>query len=321
VSGHITESVVEEAALGWLEELGWQVRHGPEIAVGERGAERTDPGYRDVVLEGRLRAALARLNPGLPPQAVEDAFRKLTRLDAPSLIARNHAAHRMLVDGITVEFARPDGSIAGAIVRAVDFDEPDANDWLAVSQFAVAEGQALRRPDVVLFVNGLPLAVIELKNPADEAATAETAMRQLQTYQHQIPALFATNEALVASDGTTARIGALGAGLEWFKPWRTIDGSRRRPPLEEDGRLPPVPRGERRGRGDASSGGREPDRGDARGLRRGHEPGRRPRRPARRGGLAHAGLRQEPDDGVLCRPGDPRAGDGEPDDRRPHGPQ
>ena len=137
---------------------------------------------------------------------------------------RNRAVHRMLVDGVTVEYRRKDGSIAGAQAQVIDFESPDNNDWLAVNQFTVAEGQHTRRPDVVLFVNGLPLAVIELKNPADENATIWSAYQQLQTYQAQIPALFATNAALVVSDGVQARIGALGAGREWFKPWRTITG-------------------------------------------------------------------------------------------------
>ena len=184
----------------------------------------------------------------------------------------------------------PDGSIAGAQVRVIDFDVPESNDWLAVNQFTVSEGQHTRRPDVVLFVNGLPLAVIELKNAADENATVWTAFQQLQTYQAQIPALFAANAALVISDGVQARIGTLGAGREWFKPWRTIGGSgdaprlmpelqvvlegvfdkrrfldllryfivfedrRRRQARQEDGRLPPVPRGECRSRGDAARG-------------------------------------------------------------------
>jgi type I restriction enzyme R subunit len=218
------EYVVEDAALAWLEALGYAVKHGPEIAAGEPTAERSDPGYRDVFLEGRLRQALALLNPDLPPEALEDAFRKLTRLGAPSLIERNRAAHRMLVDGVTVEYRRADGSIAGDQARLIDFDDPENNDWLAVNQFTVAEGQHTRRPDVLLFVNGLPLVVIELKNAADENATVWTAWQQLQTYQAQIPALFATNAALVVSDGVEARIGALGAGKEWFKPWRTITG-------------------------------------------------------------------------------------------------
>ena len=219
-----TESIVEDAALAWLEALGYAVLHGPAIAAGEPGAERSDPAYRDVVLDGRLRQALFQLNPDLPYEALEDAYRKLTRSDAPSLVERNRALHRMLVNGITVEYRRKDGSIAGAQARAVDFDTPNNNDWLAVNQFTVAEGQHTRRPDVVLFVNGLPLAVIELKNPADENATVWSAFHQLQTYQAQIPALFATNAALVVSDGVQARIGALGAGKEWFKPWRTISG-------------------------------------------------------------------------------------------------
>ncbi|MBI3147734.1 MAG: type I restriction endonuclease subunit R [Betaproteobacteria bacterium] len=221
---HFTESVVEDAALAWLEALGYAVLHGPDIAAGMPGAERSDPNYRDVVLERRVRDALAALNPALPAEALEDAFRKLTRSDAPSLPERNRAVHRMLVDGVTVEYRRADGAIAGAQARVIDFDTPGNNDWLAVNQFTVAEGQHTRRPDVVLFVNGLPLAVIELKNPADENATVWSAHQQLQTYQAQIPALFATNAALVVSDGVQARIGCLCAGKEWFKPWRTISG-------------------------------------------------------------------------------------------------
>ena len=220
----LTESIVEDATLAWLESLGYAVLHGPEIAAGMPGTERSDPNYRDVVLESRLRQALVQLNPDLPPEALEDAFRKLTRTDAPSLVERNRAVHRMLVDGVTVEYRRPDGSIAGAQARVLDFESPGNNDWLAVNQFTVAEGQHTRRPDVVLFVNGLPLAVIELKNPADENATVWSAYQQFQTYQAQIPTLFATNAALVVADGVQARIGALGAGKEWFKPWRTVTG-------------------------------------------------------------------------------------------------
>ncbi|MBI4027124.1 MAG: type I restriction endonuclease subunit R, partial [Verrucomicrobia bacterium] len=226
-----TESVVEQAALAWLEALGYSVLHGPDIAVGMLGAERSDPNYRDVVLEGRLRQALVCLNPDLPPEALEDAYRKLTRTDAPSLVERNRAMHRLLVDGVTVEYRDSAGNIRGTQARAIDFDQPDNNDWLAVNQFTVAEGQQTRRPDVVLFVNGLPLAVIELKNPADENATVWSAFHQFQTYQAQIPALFATNAVLVISDGMQTRIGSLGAGKEWFKPWRTITGHGDAPPV------------------------------------------------------------------------------------------
>ena len=229
-----TESVVEDAALAWLEALGYTVLHGPHIAAGETDAERSDPNYREVLLEGRLRQALARLNPDLPPDAIEDAFRKLTRADAPSLVERNRAVHRMLVEGVAVEYRRKDGAIAGTQVRVIDFDAPANNDWLAVNQFTVSEGQHTRRPDVVLFVNGLPLAVIELKNPADENATVWSAFQQLQTYQAQVPVLFATNAVLLASDGVQARIGSLRAGKEWFKPWRTITGREDAPPHQSE---------------------------------------------------------------------------------------
>jgi type I restriction enzyme R subunit len=219
-----TESVVEEATLDWLSGLGYSVLHGPDIAVGQPAAERSDPGYRDTLLTARLRTALASLNPELPSEAIEEAFRKLLRTDAPSLIERNRLLHRMIIDGVPIEYRRQDGSIAGALARLIDFDEPENNDWLAVNQFTVCEGQHTRRPDVILFVNGLPLAVIELKNPADDKATVWSAHNQLLTYQAEISSLFAWNTVLVATDGTQARIGSLGAGKEWFKPWRTIEG-------------------------------------------------------------------------------------------------
>jgi type I restriction enzyme R subunit len=217
------ESVVEQAALAWLQSLGYAVRFGPAIAPGEPAAERTDYGH--VVLEGRLRQSLVQLNPDLPAEALDEAFRRMVRADGPTLEARNHAMHRMLVDGVTVEYRRPDGSIAGAQARVLDFDDPDNNDWLAVNQYTVAEDRHTRRPDVVLFVNGLPLAVIELKNPADETATIWTAFQQLQTYKHEIPSVFAYNAALVVSDGVQARIGTLTADREWYLPWRTISGA------------------------------------------------------------------------------------------------
>lgn len=218
------ESTVEQATLAWLEALGYTVLHGPDIAFDQTGAERTDSNYRDVILAKRLRTALGRLNAGLPGEAVEEALRKLLGVAGPSLLERNRAMQRLLVEGVPVEYRREDGSIAGALVQVIDFEAPERNDWLAVNQFTVAEGQHQRRPDIVLFVNGLPLAVIELKNPTTENATIWSAYQQLQTYQAQVPALFTTNAALVISDGVQARIGALGAGQEWFKPWRTIDG-------------------------------------------------------------------------------------------------
>jgi len=224
----VCETDVESAALTWLSELGWQVRPGAEIAPDGLFAERQD--YGQVVLEQRLRDALARLNPDLPPEALQDAFRKLLNPPGATLEQRNRAFHRMLVDGVAVEYRRPDGAIAGAQVRILDFDDPDNNDWLAVSQFTVVENRHTRRPDVVLFVNGLPLAVIELKNPADEQASIWTAYQQLQTYKQEIPSLFTYNEVLVISDGLEARIGTLTADRDRFMPWRTITGETLAPP-------------------------------------------------------------------------------------------
>lgn len=219
--GSFTESVVEDAALAWLESLGYAVKHGPEIAPGELFAERGD--YGQVILATRLREALVRLNPTLPAEAIDDAFRKIIRLEGATLDARNRMFHRLLVDGVTVEY-RADGAIRGAQAFLVDFKDPDNNDWLAVNQFTVVETKHNRRPDVVIVVNGLPLGVVELKNAADEDATIWDAYQQLQTYQAEIQSLFAYNETLLISDGVQARVGSLGAGREWFKPWRTITG-------------------------------------------------------------------------------------------------
>ncbi|MXZ90071.1 MAG: type I restriction endonuclease subunit R [Chloroflexi bacterium] len=222
----LTESTVEAATLEWLVTIGWQTAHGPDIAPGAPGAERDD--YGQVVLERRLRDALGRLNPSLPASALDDAFRKLTQPEGATLEARNRSFHRMLVNGVTVEYRSADGDIRGEPAKVIDFDDWAVNDWLAVNQFTVTEtvggNRNNRRPDVVLFVNGLPLGVIELKNPADEDATIWSAWQQLQTYQAELPTLFSMNEMLMVSDGLEARIGVLGAGREWFKPWRTVTG-------------------------------------------------------------------------------------------------
>jgi type I restriction enzyme R subunit len=218
----LNESTVESAALAWLEATGWRIAHGPEIAPDGTFAERRD--FGQVVLEQRLRDALARLNPALPAEALEDAFRKLAQPQGADLLQRNRALHRLLVDGVTVEYRDAEGNIRGAQARVIDFDEPENNNWLAVNQFAVVENRHSRRPDIVLFLNGLPLVVLELKNPADEGATVWSAFQQLQTYQAEVGSLFASNAALIISDGVQARIGPIGAGREWFKPWRTIHG-------------------------------------------------------------------------------------------------
>ncbi len=207
---HLTESIIEQAALDWLENLGWTVKHSLDIAPGELFAERTD--YGKVVLEQRLQDALVRLNPALPAEAIKDAFRKLTRPEGPTMELRNRAVHRLLVDGVAVEYRISDGSIRGAQARVIDFDNADNNDWLAVNQFTVTENKHTRRPDVVLFINGLPLAVIELKNAADEDATIWSAFQQFQTYKAELPTLFAFNVLLVISDGVVDIFKA--AGLE-----------------------------------------------------------------------------------------------------------
>jgi type I restriction enzyme R subunit len=218
----LNESHIEEATLEWLDELGYAIGHGPEMAPGEAASERDS--FSDVVLKGRLREAIHRLNPAIPAEAREEALRKVLRHETTSLIGNNRAFHHHLRDGVPVEYKRSDGSIAGDRVRLVDFADPAANDWLAVNQFTVIEGQHNRRPDVILFLNGLPLAVIELKNAADEEATIWSAFSQLQTYKAEIPSLMNYNDILVVSDGLQARIGSLTANQEWFKVWRTIDG-------------------------------------------------------------------------------------------------
>src|SRR6266478_7796909 len=217
-----TESVVEEAALDWLRELGYAVAHGPEILPGEPGAEREK--FEEAFLPARLRSAIERLNLGIPADALDEAYRKVTRIDTPLLVDANHNFHSWLVNGVPVEYARKDGSIAGDLVRLVDFEDLDANDFLAVNQFTMIEGQHKRRPDIVVFVNGLPLGVLELKNAAGEAATVKTAFNQIQTYKDQIPSLFTFNEVAVISDGMQAKIGTLTADWERFMPWRTIEG-------------------------------------------------------------------------------------------------
>ena len=217
-----TESVVEDAARSWLGELGYSILAGPAIAPGERLAERSS--FDQVVLSHQLQDALYSLNKDIPAEALEEAIRKITRPEAPSLLANNRAFHRMIVDGIEVEYRRQDGTIAGDRVRVIDFDNPEANDWVAVNQFTVIEGQHNRRPDVVVFVNGLPLAVVELKNAADEEANTLSAFKDLQTYKAQIPSLFLYNAVSVISDGLDTRAGTISADWERFMPWRTIEG-------------------------------------------------------------------------------------------------
>src|ERR1043166_6148861 len=216
-----TESIVEEAALSWFEELEFAVKPGPEIAPGELHAERT--GFGETVLAKRVSDSLAALNPNIPVEALDDAFRKVTMTHHPALIVNNRAFHKILVDGVPVAYQK-DGRTVHDQAWLVDWNNPDANDWLVVNQFTVIEGQHNRRPDIVIFVNGLPLAVIELKNAADEDADIWGAFRQIQTYKEQIPSFFTYNTVAVISDGLEARIGTISADAERFMPWRTIEG-------------------------------------------------------------------------------------------------
>ncbi|MCY4103311.1 MAG: type I restriction endonuclease subunit R [bacterium] len=216
------EADVERAALDWLAGLGWAVAYGPDLSPGGGRQERAD--YSAVVLERRLRGALARLNPALPADALDDACRRVARPEGSTLETRNRAFHRLLIEGVAVERRTAGGAARGAQAHVIDFGNPAANDWLAVNQFTVTERKCTRRPDIVLFVNGLPLGVVELKNPADTDADVWAAWRQLQTYKAELPTLFSMNELLIVSDGLAARLGTLTAGREWFKPWRTISG-------------------------------------------------------------------------------------------------
>jgi type I restriction enzyme R subunit len=222
------EADLEQEAHRWLASLGWQVRHGLELAPGGSFAERRD--YQQVVLEERLCNAISALNPDLPEEAIEEAYRKVLNPEGATLEQRNRAFHRMLIEGVLVDYRTGSGERRGGRARIVDFDAPDNNDWLAVNQFTVVENRHTRRPDLVLFVNGLPLVIIELKNPVDERATLWAAYNQLQTYKQEIPSLFVYNEALVISDGLEARIGTLTASRDRFMPWRTITGEKPEPP-------------------------------------------------------------------------------------------
>lgn len=221
---HLDESQVERATIEYLREMGYKYVHGPDIAPSELLAERT--GYGDVILSSRLQSALTRINPNIPSEAIEDAYAKIIRAvqESPSLHINNQRFHRMLTDGVDVSYMA-EGREKHDKVWLLDVGNPDNNDWLAVNQFTVIENRKKRRPDVVVFVNGLPLAVVELKNPADEQATIRHAYNQLQTYKGDIPSLFAYNELMIISDGLEARVGTLTSGWDRFMPWRTIEGA------------------------------------------------------------------------------------------------
>ncbi|MDB4068600.1 type I restriction endonuclease subunit R [Pseudomonadales bacterium] len=222
MSGKFTEDHVEQACLDWLEALGYGVLHGPDISPDGDARERA--AYDSTILVGRFKSSFQTINPHLSSDACDYALRKLQQTDFPSLVEENRRLHQLMVDGVDVDITRDDGSIGTDKAKLIDFDNPSNNDWVAVNQFTVIEAGHNRRPDVVVFVNGLPLVVIELKNPVDENATIDDAYNQLQTYKDEIPSLFRTNGLLITSDGLLARVGSLTANSERFMAWRTVDG-------------------------------------------------------------------------------------------------
>ncbi|MCX6178634.1 MAG: type I restriction endonuclease subunit R [Chlorobiales bacterium] len=219
----MTEDQLEREALGWLGDVGYIHRYGLDIAPDGPSPERSR--YTEVVLVGRLREAINRLNPLVPLGAREDALHQVLNLDTPVLLAANRRFHQLLVNGVPVEYQK-DGETRGDFVRLIDFENGDgnANEWLAVNQYSIKGPKQTRRPDIVLFVNGLPIVLLELKNPADEKADIWKAYDQIETYKEQIPDVFQYNEILVISDGTEALMGSLSANVERFMAWRTIDG-------------------------------------------------------------------------------------------------
>ena len=228
MSSRLNESVVEHAALDWLNGLGYEVLSGLAIAPVEPAAERAD--YKQVFLFDRLQTKLEDLNPKIPQEGLQEALRKIRLISHPTLIENNRAFHRLLVEGVDVEFRNADGQIVHDKVWLIDFANPEANEFLAVNQFTVEEGHFNRRVDVVVFINGIPLAVQELKNIADEQATIRKAFDQFQTYKAQIPSLFNSNALLVISDGHQAKLGTITSDWERFMTWRTITGKELVPP-------------------------------------------------------------------------------------------
>ena len=217
----MTEDQLEQEALGWLADVGYSHVYGPTIAYDGENPKRDN--YRQVILVEHLRNTMAKLNPKVPLAAREDALKQVLELGLPVQLSANRLFHRLLVSGVPVQYQK-DGETRGDFVRLIDWVEVTANDWLAINQFSIQGPKHTRRPDIILFVNGLPLVLLELKNPADVKADLGKAFDQIQTYKEQIPDLFQYNEILVISDGSEARMGSLSADIERFMNWRTIDG-------------------------------------------------------------------------------------------------
>ena len=220
----LLEDHLEQAALQWLADLGWEVAHGPDISPPDAhtpGSERDS--YRQVVLEHRLLDAIRRLNPRIPATAQDEALRMVLNPNIPGPLQANRQLHRWLTEGVPVQFQHGNET-RGDLVRLVDFDDVRGNDWVAVNQFSIQGPKRTRRPDLLLFLNGLPIVLLELKNPGDENADIWSAFNQVQAYREDIPDLFIYNALVVISDGISARMGSLTAERERYMAWRTIDG-------------------------------------------------------------------------------------------------
>jgi len=215
------ESTIENFTIELLEQLGYQYIYAPDISHDSDNPERSS--YEDVLLIGRLQDAVSRINPKIPIDSQEEAIKEIQRLNSPELIANNESFHRMLTEGIKVSYQK-EGHQRGDLVWLIDFQNPQNNDFVVANQFTVIENGNNKRPDVILFVNGIPLVVIELKNPTDENATIKSAFRQLQTYKAIIPSLFTYNSFMIISDGLEAQAGSLSAGITRFMAWKTSDG-------------------------------------------------------------------------------------------------
>lgn len=220
---HLTEADVEQIAIELFQSLGYEHLNGKEILPEEPNAQRDT--VKESFLPYILKDALTTLNPKIPADGIDEAYRKVTRISFPTVLASNHEFHKMLTEGIDVTYKGKDRIITDK-VKLIDFDHPDKNYFYVVSQFTIIEGQNNRRPDLLVFINGLPLGIIELKNPADHQTTIWSAYSQLQTYKDQIPSLFTYNEVMIISDGLEARIGSISADKERFAVWRTIEGEK-----------------------------------------------------------------------------------------------
>jgi len=217
-----TEDILEQAALLWFESLGYSVIFGPDIAFDGQSPERGN--YGEVVLEARLRDALMRINKKVPSTAIDDAIRRILITESPSLIINNRSFHKMITDGIDVQYNRPDGTVKTDKVYLFDFDNPDNNDWAAINQFTVIENNINRRPDIIIFLNGIPLVLFELKSASKEETDILKAFHQIETYIREISSLFTYNSFCVISDGTFAKAGTMTSNFERFMSWRTEDG-------------------------------------------------------------------------------------------------